>query len=1077
MPYHHYIPRFILRGFIPEDTTSPEPSVKKTKKQRQREARKARKKGQPDPETISVFNLGSRLIESVPIATTFAVMNFYKDASNQEDLEHLEKKLSELEGKAARVIRELHVAAGRRSSDQTFTLPRSDLQLLRKFIFLMHYRSSAIEKTYFQEDHPRNAPIRQWIRHLKKTKGYSTDKEIWLDGLHYYLFTKHSDILNHAKQCPEYGPFQPVGEADVDIPSHQWHALAYESFTNSYYLGIWRSHEESEFVLGHNSYGLWEGELAGSPGLFKIYVLSPKITVVLKLNMSKAFPSELEDSTLSDYPLGFPQTVYHRGPVGLGNRRASPQNQFDALQHHLQSPNSNKDQFTFRINGLTVDQTYLVNQVVLENLHADGLLLFASRDAMLPTAQRYDTPEGPFLKKNRQAIAGLVRCLESGASGNPSSNTSQLGASTPGLGNTTSSFPSTPLAPNFTRPPSPMFVRRPRVRLGLDDLMLPQEVISHVLGRYGPGRRFSASDWGSKDVLFDILLFGILEGSQSFKTEYDRARYIHRNLPPLPSTVYPLVHFIAERMTQAKKLIKSLQEMMAASGRDRLEVKFPLGTPTKLVDSLGEEESWHLLEMLSLHVESLGLGWVWQQWDGEPTKSQKILEQVTMVAYLELLLEVDPNLAASLCSSVSFIEVVLSPEQPGETHAGKVEGITPMPDNEPHAFQSESSADTTSSPSSSPPSSPFSPSRSSRLPRHSLGGLLLPGEPGTDSVGGSFSELDSAFDDMLLDVFEGSVKFETEYERALYVHQLFPPLPNTLHPLVRLVAERMIQVEGMVDAIRERVQHRAGERAQGGWNPEVMFCPGARTNLVDSLSSGDADRLFTAVSLLFESLGLGWVGDKWGRERPPSPKILGEVTVIACLKVLLEVDPNLAASLCSSVKFIEAVEPPTKREEAKTVVLEEVELTDGEVEEETMLRVGAFPEREIEKLVGHESAPNGNLPLLQWDALSPDLKKLVCISLMLLQAVAYLIGALALMAFFLFELVVWGQSTRQYVWTSRSLRDPQDRGRVVLTTPAFAGCLFQGGLSLYAALFMTVSLLLPLPWEDSEGNIKIPLPM
>ncbi|KAJ2923867.1 hypothetical protein H1R20_g13222, partial [Candolleomyces eurysporus] len=417
MPYHYYIPRFILRGFIlrdfiPEETTSSEPSVRR-KKQRQREARRATEKGRPDPETISVFSLRSRLIESVPIATSFGVINFYHDASNQADLERLEKKLFKLEGKAARVIRELHIAAGH----QTFTLPRSDLELLRKFIFLMHYRSSAIEKTYFQEDHPRNAPIRQWIRYLKVTKGYTTEKEIWLDGLRYYLFTHHSDIISHAKQYPIYGPSHLIGETNVDVPSHQSHALAYESFINNNYLGIWRSHEDSEFVLGNNSYGIWEGTLAGSPGLFKIYVISPKIAIVLKLNMSKTLPAIFEESTLSDHPLGFPQTVYHRGPDVLENRRASPKDQFDALQRHLESPNSDNDQITFRVNKLTVDQTYLVNQVVLENLGADGSLLFASRDAMLSTAQRYDTPEGPSPKQNRRAIARLIKCLESGESG------------------------------------------------------------------------------------------------------------------------------------------------------------------------------------------------------------------------------------------------------------------------------------------------------------------------------------------------------------------------------------------------------------------------------------------------------------------------------------------------------------------------------------------------------------------------------------------------------------------------------------------------------------------------------------
>ncbi|RXW18821.1 hypothetical protein EST38_g7026 [Candolleomyces aberdarensis] len=996
MPYHHYIPRFILRGFIPEDTTSEslEPAVRKTKKQKQRDARKARKKGQPDPETISVFNLQSRLIESVPVATTFGLTSLYEDASNQEDLEYLEKKLSELEGKAARVIRELHVAAGRRSSNQTFTLPRSDLQLLRKFIFLMHYRSSAMQKTYFQEDHPDNAPIRQWIRHLKKTKGYTTDKEIWLDGLRYYLFTKHSDILDDAKKCPEYGTSGSV-EADINIPSQQWHALAYESLANDYYLGIWRSHEDSEFVLGNDSYGLWEGRLAGSRGLFRIYVLSPKITVVLKLIMSRGLLSPLEDSTLSDHPLGLPQTVYNRGPHILGNKHADPGDRCDALQRHLRSPNSNNDQFTFRINGLAVDQTYIVNQIVLENLHADGLLLFASRDAMLRTAQRYDTSGWRCLGRNRQAIAGLIKCLESGAGGNPSSSTSHLEASTPGLGNTTSSsFRFTPLDPNFTRPPSPMFVR-PRFRLGLDDLMLPQEVvISHIL-LIGPGRLFSASDQESKDVLFDILLFGILEGSKSFKTEYDRARYIHRNFPPLQSTSSPLVHFIAERMDQAKKLLKFLREMMV---RDK-QVKFPLGTPTKLVDSLEEEESRQLLEMLSFHVKTLALGWVGQQWEGERTESQKILEQVTMMAYLELLLEEDPNLAASLCSSVSFIEVVTSPEQPGETHAGELEETTPMRNYGSGASQSGLKTNIASSPPSSPPSSPFSPSKSSRKPRYSLGDLLLPREVDTDSVGGSFSELDWAFDDMLRDVFEGSVKFETEYERALHIHRLFPPLPNTLHPLVRLVAERTIQVEGMVDAIRERVQHRTGKRAQRGGSSKVMFGPGARTKLVDSLSPGDAIRLFTAAYVHFEPLG--WVGSKWDTQRTPSPRILEEVTVVACLKVLLEVDPNLAASLCSSFTFIGTVFPDASLSDDETGA-------GADKEDRSFITKRDVPGKE--RRVSKGAVPQSEMRL--WT-------NVVYILRMFFRGVVYLAAGIMSLVLVTFIGLLWDQSTREIVGSER----------------------------------------------------------
>ncbi|KAJ2932039.1 hypothetical protein H1R20_g5068, partial [Candolleomyces eurysporus] len=416
MPFHHYLPQFILRGFVAETQLSLGRLYEKAEAAGGKEGEKEGSSGSRD-------RLG--------------LQHGVKDVSDQEDLE----KLSELEGEAARIIRDLHIAAGRQSTNQTFTLPRSDLQLLRKFIFLMHYRSSAPERTYYQENHPRNVLIRHWIRHLKITTGYTTNREIWLDGLHYYLSTKHSDILNHAKQCSNYEPIDLIGETNVDIPSYQWHALAYESFNDKHYLGIWKSHEDSEFVLGNNCYGVWEGTLAGSPLLYRIYVTSPKITIVLKLNMSKTLPSELEDSTLSDHPLGFPQTAYHRGPGALGNILASSKDQIEALQRHLKLPNCDNDQFTFSINQLTVNQTYLVNQIVLENLDPDGLLVFTSRRKLLSTAQRYDSPEWPFWKQNREAIAELVKYLKSGANGSLTGNISEPGASTPALGNTTPSNP------------------------------------------------------------------------------------------------------------------------------------------------------------------------------------------------------------------------------------------------------------------------------------------------------------------------------------------------------------------------------------------------------------------------------------------------------------------------------------------------------------------------------------------------------------------------------------------------------------------------------------------------------------
>ena len=111
--------------------------------------------------------MAERSVEAVAVSRIFGLLDFYEDTHHTDNMRHLEEKLSKLEDHAARIIERLHVASVQPGSRQ-FTLPRSDLQILRKFIFIMHYRSNAVDKTYFQEDHPNNISLRKWIRKLKE---------------------------------------------------------------------------------------------------------------------------------------------------------------------------------------------------------------------------------------------------------------------------------------------------------------------------------------------------------------------------------------------------------------------------------------------------------------------------------------------------------------------------------------------------------------------------------------------------------------------------------------------------------------------------------------------------------------------------------------------------------------------------------------------------------------------------------------------------------------------------------------------------------------------------------------------
>jgi hypothetical protein len=548
-------------------------------------------------------------------------LDFYEDIHHTDDVRHLETKLGKLESEAACIIQRLHDTSTQPGSRQ-FTIPRSELQVLRKFIFIMHYRSNVVDKTYFQEDHPNNISVRNWIRKQKAEKAFTSDRDIWLQGLEYYLDTSHKDILAHAASFRTNSPDHdliPHAEVSTDIPPEHWFSAAYETSANNYYLGIWMANQKSEFVLGHNSFGLWEGTVCGNiPQLFRIYVMSPMITLVLKRNLTKdPIFRMMEASTLGGIPLKPATTKYKRPPPQLVGPFADKEQRYLALQQHLKSSNAGEDEFSFDINRLSPDQTYLLNQVVLENLHTDGLLVFRSKDAMLDTANRYDTTERPFRKKNRLAIAALAVCLGRPNPGSASTPTQNEEGTAP--------------------PTESSAIRR--------TLLLNRAFIKHL--------GLSVSEF---DSAFDDMLIDVLEGSIEFKNDYDRARYIHGVLPHPDSRSHPFAIHVFRKLG---RMFKHIEAMQASVGPYDL----PGGSPKyELVESLQDDDASYLLNLLSSHLGVLEKDWYLIEDDeGVKDEGYKMLQQVTAVAYLDLLVDVDHRLATMICASVPFMRLAAPP--------------------------------------------------------------------------------------------------------------------------------------------------------------------------------------------------------------------------------------------------------------------------------------------------------------------------------------------------------------------------------------------------------------------------------
>ncbi|KAF8962428.1 hypothetical protein BDZ97DRAFT_1732982 [Flammula alnicola] len=404
--YHHYIPRFILRQF--------QIGPRRTKRARTKSFSKAHKT-EEDAETIFFYDISSGLLQIRPLSRVYGRVNLYRDGNNPANVDHLEVKLSVLENNASWVIRSIH--GGLKS--QQFTLSRLELATLRKFIFLMHYRNDAVSSTYFQEKRPHNAPLANWIRRYKKTRHLATEVDVWLDGLRYYLDTPHQEIVATGERIRErYGDHRlhEMLRRGVDPDIEDWYAIDYESQANYFFLGVWEAAADSEFVLGGNGFGLWEGLIYGSPGAHRLYVVSPRIAIVLRrtfLHHPHSNDPSVLYSCLAGIAITQPKIEYANKDIFLDVDDADEWTYKNLRDTYRSSPQAQEDRFTFGITKLTNAETFAVNEVIMmnANLHPTGSLTFSSPNTMHETLRAYMASHNTFLGGKRILFRPLLQEL------------------------------------------------------------------------------------------------------------------------------------------------------------------------------------------------------------------------------------------------------------------------------------------------------------------------------------------------------------------------------------------------------------------------------------------------------------------------------------------------------------------------------------------------------------------------------------------------------------------------------------------------------------------------------------------
>ncbi len=332
------------------------------------------------------------------IGKIYGKKNLYRDASNLSNVNEVEEKLSLLEREAALIIANLHSELPRRK----ITLKRRDLDILRKFMFVMHYRN--VGSTYFD---PNLVPtLRQWLIRYQAEHQCKTHVDVWLRVMRYYLDTPHSQIVDDAHaEFKKYGHAEAFEQVRTGIDPAMEHpeSLAYQLQAEMFFLGIWEADAKSEFVLTSNAFGLWEGLTPTLDAIHRIFLVSPRVALVLRSNALPLFDAEApKKSSLLSIPQEKPTSRLVNGQIGIN---FSNINDISEVNRH-RSPN---DVFTFTISKLTLDQTDAFNAVILENTRSNGAITFVGRERMLRTLRVFWN--NPLHRFDRQKYASLMRYL------------------------------------------------------------------------------------------------------------------------------------------------------------------------------------------------------------------------------------------------------------------------------------------------------------------------------------------------------------------------------------------------------------------------------------------------------------------------------------------------------------------------------------------------------------------------------------------------------------------------------------------------------------------------------------------
>ncbi len=272
---------------------------------------------------ISTYDQASDtlLVDATLVSSSYGFTNLYKD-EDEDDPYHIEKLFSKLESQAAIVIKRIEDSSGH------VTLPRRDVNTLRKFLFLLSYRNGSRSRQFSEglfDD-----PTRQEVETFMQLRGLKNYRAVWMLNILNILVSEHWEVTTN----------QGILHSDRSLYSTQ---------SETFRLAVYVAPTDFQFILTEDGFGLYEGTVINVPSVVDqllstledhpapscipiantlTYAVSPRLVLMLQashmtreqsrvnqgvprsLTRAQLYGQTLTESYFSDYPLSQVRVTY-----------------------------------------------------------------------------------------------------------------------------------------------------------------------------------------------------------------------------------------------------------------------------------------------------------------------------------------------------------------------------------------------------------------------------------------------------------------------------------------------------------------------------------------------------------------------------------------------------------------------------------------------------------------------------------------------------------------------------------------------------------------------------------------------